>query len=218
MDKTDRLLSALDNTESYSDSQLETLLSDPEMRELYADIRLIKGSISSPEPAAPDVDAEWQRFSRRAGLHRRLSLRKVAAIIAGGVVAAGAVAATFGIAVSRNETTYSEASEPVAVAAAAPQRDSQATDPAALPDVAQKEEAGEEAAKLRRFSDASLESILAEIGSRHGVSVVFINPEKRSLRLFFTWDTAMPLQEVVDALGNFEQMEVVLADSVITVK
>lgn len=217
MDKTDRLLSALDNTESYSDSQLETLLSDPEMRELYADIRLIKGSISSSDPAAPDVDAEWQRFSRRAGLHRRLSLRKVAAIIAGGVVAAGAVAATFGIAVSRNETAYSEASEPVAVAAAAPQRDSQATDPAALPDVAQKE-AGEEAAKLRRFSDASLESILAEIGSRHGVSVVFINPEKRSLRLFFTWDTAMPLPEVVDALGNFEQMEVALADSVITVK
>ena len=59
-DNTDRLLRATEYPDSFTDAELQALLSDPAVAELYSLMSRTADALSSP--AAPDLDAEWEAF------------------------------------------------------------------------------------------------------------------------------------------------------------
>ena len=97
MDKIDRLLDAIEHPDRYSEKEMEAMLADPEVMEVFALLDKTKASLTPI--AAPDVDAEWEAFqsSRRVpdgGAKRRpaiLSLfsRNIAASVAIDITATG---------------------------------------------------------------------------------------------------------------------------------
>ena len=68
------------------------------------------------------------------------------------------------------------------------------------------------------FKGESLETILADIAKYYGASVKFNQDAAESLQLYFEWNQALPLNEVVEQLNNFEQINITLTDKALTVK
>ena len=68
------------------------------------------------------------------------------------------------------------------------------------------------------FKGENLETILADIARYYGASVKFNQDAAKSLQLYFEWNQALPLNEVVEQLNNFEQINITLTDNVLTVK
>ncbi len=58
------------------------------------------------------------------------------------------------------------------------------------------------------FEDEPLEVIMNKIASVYGVDVKFNNQEVASLHLYYKLDPALPLQEVVEQLNTFEQINI----------
>lgn len=52
----------------------------------------------------------------------------------------------------------------------------------------------------------------------YGVTVKFNQDAAKSLLLYFEWDQSLPLNEVVEQLNNFEQINITLTDKALTVK
>ena len=68
------------------------------------------------------------------------------------------------------------------------------------------------------FKGESFEKILADIAGYYGATVAFNQASAKSLKLYFEWNQALPLNEVVGQLNNFEQINITLTDKVLTVK
>ena len=68
------------------------------------------------------------------------------------------------------------------------------------------------------FKGENLERILADMAGYYGVTVKFNQDAANSLQLYFEWDQSLPLNEVVEQLNNFEQINITLTDKVLTVK
>ena len=68
------------------------------------------------------------------------------------------------------------------------------------------------------FKGESLEKILADIAGYYGATVAFNQDSAKSLKLYFEWNQALPLNEVVGQLNNFEQINITLTDKVLAVK
>ncbi len=63
MDKYDQILDLIEHPENYSPQQIEALMADEELREVY-DLMCETGSaLYTPQPV--DVEAEWKSFSSR---------------------------------------------------------------------------------------------------------------------------------------------------------
>lgn len=217
-DSTDRLLDALEHPENYTDAEIEQMLGDPMVREGYDMLhRTADASASVPEI---NLDEEWLRFEEKHSKRRPVILRwfpfmasrNAAAVLLAFAGTLAVVAATIGVTHyigTKNE--IAQATQPgqpelavIAETSIVP-ADSVYTEPGARPGII-------------IFKGANLEAILADIAKYHGVSVVFNQYSAKSLQLYFEWDQALPLREVVDQLNNFEQIDITLTDKVLTVK
>lgn len=217
-DNIDRLLDALEHPENYSDAEVEQLLTDPEVREVY-DMLHKAADASAPVPEI-DLDDEWRRFEakyprRRPLIFRWLSFvasRNAAAAVLALVGTLAVVAATIGVThyfIADKELAQTEQIEPqkqtdIANANVAP-TDTIPSETTPLPETIV-------------FKGENLERILADIAEYYGATVKFNQDAAKSLQLYFEWDQALPLKEVVDQLNNFEQINITLTDKVLTVK
>ncbi len=217
-DKTDRLLDALEHPENYTDAELEQILADPEARGVYDMLRKTADA-SMPVPEI-NLDEEWQRFeAKHPGrklfiLHWLpiLATRKAAAVVLALVGTLAVVAVTIGMTHyigSRSEMVQTGQPEPqkqtvIAKTEVAP-ADTVPTGLATVPETI-------------LFKGENLETILAEIARYYGVSVKFNRYDVKSLELYFEWNRALPLNELVEQLNNFEQIDIAISDSVLTVK
>ena len=68
------------------------------------------------------------------------------------------------------------------------------------------------------FKGENLERILADMAEYYGAKFKFNQDAAKSLKLYFEWDQSLPLNEVVEQLNNFEQIDITLTDKVLTVK
>lgn len=73
-------------------------------------------------------------------------------------------------------------------------------------------------AEIIVFKGENLEKILADMSGYYGVTVKFNKDAAKSLQLYFEWDQSLPLNEVVEQLNNFEQINITLTDKALTVK
>lgn len=214
MDKYDRLLDAIEHPGNYTDDELNDLLSDPELRRAY---RLMAASrsalIRQPEP---DVDSEWDRFaaqhltSRRPLIVRLIGRWPVAAAIVVGLVSIAAVAA--GITITK--AVSAPAAAPDAVEATRP--DHYAGVVISEPDtvVVSSDSAS---VSIVTFKDETLSDLLNALGKHYGAEVEFKNPAARRLRLYYNWNPALTLDETVEQLNNFEQINLSLSNEKIVV-
>ena len=217
-DNIDRLLDALEHPENYNDTEIEQLLTDPDEREVYEMLRKT-ADISAPVPEI-NIDEEWRRFEakqpkRRPVIFRWLSFmasRNAAAVVTALVGTLAVVAATIGVTHYFNankEMAQTEQTEPQKQTAIADSKvaptDTIPAETTPLPETIV-------------FKGENLEKILADMSGYYGVTVKFNQDAAKSLQLFFEWDQSLPLKEVVEQLNNFEQINIILTDKVLTVK
>lgn len=68
-------------------------------------------------------------------------------------------------------------------------------------------------ASIRTFENAELQQILKELSDYYHVSVEYRNEQSRHIRLYTKWDTAAPLQQIIELLNGFEKVSVRLIDN-----
>lgn len=217
-DNIDRLLDALEHPENYSDAEVEQLLTDSEAREVYDMLR--KTADASAPVSEINLDEEWRRFEakqpkRSPVILRWLSFmasRNAAAVIIALVGTLAVVAATIGVThyfnankeIAQTEQTEPQKQTAIADSNVAP-TDTIPTETTPLPETIV-------------FKGENLERILADMAGYYGVTVKFNQDAAKSLLLYFEWDQSLPLNEVVEQLNNFEQINITLTDKALTVK
>ena len=217
-DNIDRLLDALEHPEKYSDAEVEQLLTDPEAREVY-DILRRTADVSAPVPEI-NIDDEWRRFEAKQPKRRPIILRwlsfmasrNAAAVIVALVGTLAVVAATIGV------THYFNAHKEMAqTEQTEPQKQTVIADSNVAPtDTLPAEETPHPETIV--FKGENLERILAHVAEYYGATVKFNQEAAKSLKLYFEWEQSLPLNEVVEQLNNFEQINITLTDKVLTVK
>lgn len=203
---------------NYNDTEIEQLLTDPDAREVYEMLRKT-ADISAPVPEI-NIDEEWRCFEakqpkRRPVILRWLSFmasRNAAAVVTALVGTLAVVAATIGV------THYFNANKEMAqTEQTEPQKQTAIADS----NVAPTDTIPAETTPLPEtivFKGENLERILADMAGYYGVTVKFNQDAAKSLLLYFEWDQSLPLNEVVEQLNNFEQINITLTDKALTVK
>lgn len=220
-DKTDRLFEVMENPARFSDDEIRQMLDDEEMRELYG--LMSKTTDALTETREPDIDAEWERFTarqphraKRVGtlphIFKLFAARKVAAILTVGVSIA-AVAATVAVTYSL-VSLKTEKREQIAAESAVAQPGHIAVEN--KDSIDSQIPAGEPLTVI--FKNESFGNIISRIAEYYGATVKYSNENAKALHLYFQWDQRQPLNEIVDQLNNFEQIDLKLADDTITVK
>lgn len=213
-DKIDRLLDALEHPENYTDTEVEQILSAPQAREVY-DMMRKTADASAPVPQI-NLDEEWQRFEAKQTRRKPVILRwlpfmesrNAAAVVLALVGTLAVVAATIGV------THYIGTQKDLA-------QTQQEQTAVAKTDIAPADTIPTEVAPLPEtilFKGETLETILSDIARYYGATVKFNQNAAKSLQLYFEWNQALPLNEVVEQLNNFEQINITLTDNVLTVK
>lgn len=229
MDKYDLVLDIIGHPEKYSPEQIESLLSDPETKEIYEIVSLTSSAANSTDTVAPEeIDRQWRRLessirlaqkdAESAGKHEVRAPRflyffqsRAAAVAA--VTLTSLVAVAIGVGVK-----YGFGHKESTDAAGGEIRQESAVTSAVAGDSAVSVLADSVAIDLTPvvFEDEALGTILSRIASVHDAKVV-IAPSKASLRLYFKWNPAETLDEVVARLNNFDQIDIVLDGKTIKV-
>ena len=216
MDKTDRLLDAMNNPEKYFSAEIEEMLQDSETKEIFD---LLDKTKSSLQPiSTPDIDVEWNKFKDNNYYNRKSAVlrlsaffsRKVAASITIAIISITAVAAIIGISVSslnNKENVISEKEVAATKEIITNQEDSiQATSDSPI-----------QSFETVIFDNEPLEVIMKQIGDFYGYKTEFNNENARSLRLHFRWNQASTIQEIVESLNNFEQIHLTIEGNTIKI-
>ncbi len=211
MDKIDQLLDAIDHPEKYSDTDIEAMMNDAEARELYHLMTKAKGR-AYPR-IVPDVDKEWRDFSASNFSHRwnfGAFLRiNSAAVIIGVIATLAAVAAGISFSLSEKsnnsvEQEYVAPEEKEKEIYVAEASDSLAN-PTTMPEII-------------IFKEENLGKILSEIARYYNAGVEFKNGDVEELRLHVKWDQNKTLEETIELLNNFEQINIKLTGNKIIVE
>ena len=216
MDKTDRLLDALNNPEKYSSAEIEEMLQDPETKEILDLLDKTKSSLQSIP--LPDIEKEWNKF--KVGSHYnkkapvlRLSAffsRKVAASITIAILSITAVAAIVGISVSsmNNKESQLTEKEVASTTEVIPNQEDSIKTPSDSPI---------HSFETVIFDNEPLEVIMKQIGDFYGYQIDFKNYNAKSLRLYYRWNQASSIQEIVESLNNFEQIHLTIEGNTIKI-
>ena len=211
MDKIERLLEVIEHPDRYSDAEIDALMNDREVQEVYDLIS--KAKDCAHKPGTPDVDAEWRDFAKSERIGRfgfgSFIRRNSAAVIIGVLATVAAVAAGISISVSHNKNNSAN----ITLASMKPTEknidktgnDSEVKLPA-------------KPVEIIVFKEETLGKILSDVADYYGASIEFKNEEAKDLRLHVKWDQGKTLAETIDILNNFEQIDITLSDNNITVR
>ena len=213
MDKFDRLLEAIEHPDRFRTEELEEILADDESRRYYQ-LMAAWRSAMTPRPE-PDTDKEWEHFAarhmRRKPLILRLAARRgaaAAAVIA--AVALGAVAG--GLIISRTSTLPAATVQMAPETAATAMKDEVMT---VTPDTTGKADTA--ATVFVTFNNEPLVKIVNDLSEHYKAEVVINNQSAKKLRLYYNWNQSMTLEQILEQLNNFEQINITLADNKIIV-
>lgn len=202
MDKYDLVLDIIEHPDKYSSEQLAEIMSEPETREIYNLLCKTESAIKDSEE--PDVSSEWEKFSdsrlvrsRRvfSGFGNRAA--SIAAIVGSSIVAVAA-----GIAVTVSVIDHK--SEPFAEnTAVAPSAVAISTDTTAT-----KCDTVNVYMTPVMFENEPLEKIMNEVAKTYRVEVKFKDENVASLHLYYKLDPSLTLNDVIEQLNTFEQINI----------
>lgn len=212
MDKYNLVLDIVEHPEKYTSGQLAEIMSDPETREIYN--LLCKADSALEAEKDINVDAEWENFSEKHSVHSRRKFfwpgsraASIAAIVCTSIVAVAAGIA-FTVAVIERKP------EPIAEKLAyAPSVATVSADTLTV-----KSDTVKVSLTPVMFEDEPLEKIMKEVADAYGVEEVrFNNSEAATLHLYYRFDPSLPLNEVVDQLNTFEQINIKQNGNILTI-
>ena len=211
MDKYELVLDIVGHPEKYTSEQLAEIMSDPETREIYNLLCKTDSAIEANEEV--DVDGEWEDFSEKHSIRPRRSLfwfgNRAASIAA--IVGTSIVAVAAGIAVT--VAVIDHKPEPVAEnVVVAPSAVTVSTDT-----ITTKNDTVMVNLTPIVFENESLEKIMKEVAVVYGVEVKFSNTDAASLHLYYKFDPSLPLNEVVEQLNTFEQIDIKQNGNILTI-
>ena len=207
-EKIQMLLDMQEHPENYSEQALETMLEDPEVRELMEATELLKQAMiwENSRKSTVNVDAEWQRFAGEhiADSKPRRGWLKVAAVFLGVLFVSGITFAAIHIVrmVNSQKSQTVQTEQPMtAKASTTIPADTVKTDTIAP--------------KIIRYDEATLQKILTDMGEYYRLRVELRNEDAKTLRLFFQWNQRQEASKVLEQLNTFERIHLVLNDSTI---
>lgn len=191
MKDIEQLLKMTERPQNYTDEELQRLMSDPEMREYYELMVSAEAGFALRKSEAPKAE--------RRPLFYALGNRfmRIAAMFIGVLMLSGIAFAAYRlVAGGDDESTTQEVQ-----IANSPQQ------------AGTLQQAQKDPASIRTFENAELQQILQEVSDYYHVSVEFRNEQSRHIRLYTKWDTAAPLQQIIELLNGFEKVSVRLVDN-----
>ena len=207
-EKIQLLLDMQEHPENYSEQALETMLEDPEVRELMEATALLKQAMiwENSRKSTVNVDAEWQRFAGQhiADSKPRRGWLKVAAVFLGVLFVSGITFAAIHIVrmINSQKSQTVQTEQPMtAKASTMIPADTVKTDTIAP--------------KIIRYDEATLQKILTDMGEYYRLRVELRNEDAKTLRLFFQWNQRQEASKVLEQLNTFERIHLVLNDSTI---
>lgn len=207
-EKIQLLLDMQEHPENYSEQALETMLEDPEVRELMEATELLKQAMiwENSRKSTVNVDAEWQRFAGEhiADSKPHRGWLKVAAVFLGVLFVSGITFAAIHIVrmVNSQKSQTVQTEQPMtAKASTTIPADTVKTDTIAP--------------KIIRYDEATLHKILTDMGEYYRLRVELRNEDAKTLRLFFQWNQRQEASKVLEQLNTFERIHLVLNDSTI---
>lgn len=210
MDKYELVLDIVEHPEKYTSEQLSEIMSAPEAKEIY-DL-LCKADSALEATKEVNVDSEWEDFSKKQSIYSRRTFfwfgSRAASIAA--IVGTSIVAVAAGIAVT--VAVIDHKSDPIV--------ENVAVEPTVIVS-ADTITAKSDTVKVNKtpimFEDEPLEKIMKEVADAYGVEVKFNNPEVALLHLYYKFDPSLSLDEVVEQLNTFEQINIKQDDNILTI-
>ena len=208
-EKIQLLLDMQEHPERFSEQALQTMLDDPEVRELMEATAQLKQAMMSDENNVNDVDAEWQRFAQTHLTEQKQerSWLKIAATFIGILMMSGIAFAA--IHIIRHVSNVGVESHP-------PIQETTIANPHQLPADTLKTDSIPP--KVVRYDEATLEKILTDMANYYGLSLIWKSEDAKTLRLFYVWNRQLSASESTKQLNNFERFHLELNDSIITVE
>lgn len=202
MDKYELVLDVIEHPEKYTSGRLATIMSDPEVKEIYNLLCKVESSIEANKEI--DVDAEWEDFSKKHSVRNSRTFfwfgsraASIASIVGTSIVA---VAAGITVTVTLVDRRPEPVAENVAVTSSVV---AVSTDTLML---------NSDTVKVSltpiMFVNEPLGKIMEKVAAAYGIEVKFNNKEVASLHLYYKFDPSLPLSELVEQLNTFEQINI----------
>ena len=206
-EKIQLLLDMQEHPEQFSEQALQTMLDDPEVRELMEATAQLKQAMMSDENNVNDVDTEWKRFAQTHLTEQKpeRSWLKIAATFIGILRMSGIAFAA--IHIIRNFSN----------AGIEPQKTIQETtiaNPHQLP--ADTIKTDTIPSMVVRYDEATLEQILTDMADYYGLTLNWKSEEAKTLRLFYIWNKQQSAVKAIRSMNSFERIRLELSDSILT--
>jgi hypothetical protein len=203
MDKYDIVLDLIEHPEKYSQAEATRLLSDSEVHELYDLLCKTESAIkANRKTPMPNVDAEWQAFAAqhlgKSTRFLRFTNRRAASITAGILTSLAAVAICIAVSVSVSNKANNE----VEIAEKNPATTEAGINTTATTPV----DSTATATSPIQFENAPLSEILEAVANQYNISIQYRNSSAASLRLYYRLDPQLTLDEIIEQLNTFEQL------------
>ena len=184
-------------------------------KQLYRDMQEAPDKYSDQEIEAmmddldqvPDVDEAWQQFESEELKFHSL-LRKMAASFVGLLLVSGVAFAAIHIVRQYQETEVPQAADTMAEA-----NSSLPTLHSSLPADTVTVKSGPVV-----FDNVTLDSIAKDIATYHHLDMDFQNNQASQLRFYFVWNQEESLQEVIEKLNMFEQINLAVENGKLIVR
>lgn len=210
----EQFLELQEHAEQMTDEQSQQALNDPDMHELLEQMAFTKRTLMNQElqTELPDVEAEWKAFASKHysggksthdhSLFGMMRFSKIAATFIGVILAIGVSFAAIHMIKMANspKPQIVQKEQPVST----------------KPSASLREDTFENDSTVTMesvvFDNVPLEKILTEIADYYHVEVSFQNDDVRLLRFYFVWKQNDSLQEVIEKLNMFEQVNLTIED------
>lgn len=215
MDKTELLFQMMEQPDKYTHEQWQDILADEECRELYMLMSKTKSAFDvQREVSDEEIDAEWRRLQQQttaeettSDIRSRHRWLNIAAMFVGLLVLSGIAYAAVRIISSNKEESNTQTQETTIVNHGQ-----------------ESQQAGQEVLKDSLmiqpivFEDKELSSILGDIAPYYHYEVVYQNKAAKSIRIYFTWDMAASIEDVVETFNKFDRIHITKENNKLIVK
>lgn len=201
MKDIEQLLKMTERPQDYTDEELQRLMSDPEMREYYELMVSVEAGFALRKEKNHGDRSRDSAGQNHGPVPMILSLgnrfMRIAAMFIGVLMLSGIAFAAYRLVAGGDDESTTQKVQ----SANSPQQ------------FGTLQQAQKDSASIRTFENAELQQILQEVSDYYHVSVEYRNEQSRHIRLYTKWDTAAPLQQIIELLNGFEKVSVRLIDN-----
>ena len=205
MKDIEQLLKMTERPQDYTDEELQKLMSDPEMREYY------ELMVSAEAGFALRKEKNHGDRSRDSAGQNHGPVPMILPMILSLGNRFMRIAAMFIVVLMLSGIAFAAYRLVVGIDDKSPIQEVQTANPTQQAGTLQ--QAQTNPASIRTFENAELQQILKELSDYYHVSVEYRNEQSRHIRLYTKWDTAAPLQQIIELLNGFEKVSVRLIDN-----